>query len=118
MDPNSQHSKRQDNVISALNVAIDGMNLAKDILSGTPGKAACDSVTALLTMIRVRLISSPPMIYLKLIGKQDSMANRADYVELRLLCAKVCDTLNPGMKGKKPHDLSPSVRKAIEELRG
>ena len=48
--------------------------------------------------------------------KQDSMANKADYVELGLACADVCEALNRGMNGKNLDDLSQSVRKAINQL--
>ena len=44
------------------------------------------------------------------------MANKSDYVELRLACADVCKALGRGMNGKKLVDLSQSVREAIEEL--
>jgi len=44
----------QDNVLSSLNVAIEVLNLAEKISSITPAKAAFGSVSALLTMIRVR----------------------------------------------------------------
>ena len=38
-----------------LNVAIEAMNLAKEVSSVTPAKAVFGSVSVLLTMIRVRL---------------------------------------------------------------
>ena len=44
------------------------------------------------------------------------MANKAEYVELGLVCADVCEALNRGMDGKKLDDLSQSVRKAIDQL--
>ena len=44
------------------------------------------------------------------------MANESDYIELGLACANVCKVLDRGMNGKKPDDLSQSVREAIEEL--
>jgi len=43
-----------DNVVSSLDVAIEALNLAEKISSITPAKAAFGSVSALLTMIRVR----------------------------------------------------------------
>ena len=54
MDKNSQRENRRDNVLSALNVAIEGLNLTKEILSATPAKAVCGSVGVVLVMIRVR----------------------------------------------------------------
>ena len=53
MDTKSQRQKRQDNTLSLLNVAIEAMNLAKEISSMTPAKAVFGSVSVLLAMIRV-----------------------------------------------------------------
>ena len=44
---------------------------------------------------------------------QDSMSNKADYVELGLACAEVCKALERGMGGKKPNQ---SVCEAIAQL--
>ena len=55
MDPDSQRRKRLDGNLSLLNVAIEVMNLAKEVSSVTPAKAVFGSVSALLTMIRVGL---------------------------------------------------------------
>ena len=44
------------------------------------------------------------------------MANKSEYVELGLTCAKVCRALDRGMNGKKTDDLSQSVREAIAQL--
>ena len=54
MDVNSQQPKGQDGALSSLNMAIDAINLAKDIVDIAPAKAAFGTVSALLTMIRVR----------------------------------------------------------------
>lgn len=53
MDTNAPQPKRRDNVLTSLNVAIDVVNIAKDALSMTPAKAACYSVSVILTMIKV-----------------------------------------------------------------
>ena len=45
------------------------------------------------------------------------MANKSDYVELGLTCAKVCKALHLGMGGRELDDLSQSVREAIEQLK-
>ena len=50
MDANSQ---RQDNTLSLLSVAIDAMDLVKEISSVAPAKAVFGSVSIILTMIRV-----------------------------------------------------------------
>ena len=53
MDTKSQPQRRQDNVISSLNVAIEAANLAKEVLSITPAKVVCGSISVLLTAIKV-----------------------------------------------------------------
>jgi len=53
MDTNSQRPKRPDVILSSLNAAIDAMNIAKDVLSMTPAKAAFGSVSVILIAIRV-----------------------------------------------------------------
>ena len=47
---------------------------------------------------------------------QDSMMNKADYVELGLACADVCKALDRGMEGRRADELSQSVLEAIEQL--
>jgi len=56
MTTESQQPKRQEGALSSLNVAIDIVNLAKEVSNVTPATAAFGSVTILLTMIRVRLL--------------------------------------------------------------
>jgi len=53
MSNKSQQPKEREGVISALNVAIEGMNLAKEISSITPAKAVFGSVNVVLVMIKV-----------------------------------------------------------------
>ena len=53
MDVTSPPPKVQDRILSALNVAIEALNLAKEVSSPTPAKAVFGSVSVLLTMIRV-----------------------------------------------------------------
>jgi hypothetical protein len=55
MDTYPQRPKGRDGALSTLNVTIDALNLAKDIVDIAPAKAAFGSVIALLTMINVRL---------------------------------------------------------------
>ena len=54
MDAKTQRPKGRDGALSTLNVAIEVLTLAKEVSSITPAKAAFGSVSALLTMIRVR----------------------------------------------------------------
>jgi len=49
-----QRPKGRNGVLSSLSVAIDALNLAKEVSSITPAKAAFGTVSSLLTMIRVR----------------------------------------------------------------
>ena len=53
MTDKSQQSNGRDGVLSTLNLAIDGLNLAKEVSSITPVKAAFGTVAILLAMIRV-----------------------------------------------------------------
>ena len=48
-----QQPKDQDGVLSSLKVAIDGLNIAKEVVNVAPAKAAFGTVATLLTMIRV-----------------------------------------------------------------
>ena len=56
MSDKCQQPQGQDGALSALNVAIDGLNLAKEVVSITPAKAVIGSVAILLAMIRVSLL--------------------------------------------------------------
>ena len=58
MGTESQRPKGRDGTFSSLNVAIEALNLAKEVSSVTPAKAVFGSVSILLTMIRVRFL--PP----------------------------------------------------------
>jgi len=56
MEANSRRQRGRDNSLSSLSVAIETLNLAKDISCITPAKAVFGSVSSLLTMIRVRFL--------------------------------------------------------------
>ena len=56
MEAGSQKQKRRDGALSTLNIAIDALNLAKEVSSITPAKAAFGSVSILLVMIKVRFL--------------------------------------------------------------
>ena len=53
MDPKSKQSKHRDNVLSSLNVIIEGLNIAGDLSSIMLAKAVFSTVNIILTMIRV-----------------------------------------------------------------
>ena len=114
MKPKSQRPKREDNTLSLMNAIIEVSNLAKELSSPTPAKAVFGSVSILLTMIKVH--SSSPMVYSRLIRDQDSKTNKSDYVDLGLACVNVCKALHRGMDGKELDDFGQSVREAIDQL--
>jgi len=53
MASNAPQPKRRDNVLSTLNVAIEALNLAKELSSFTPAKAVFGSVSIIVTTIKV-----------------------------------------------------------------
>ena len=56
MSAKSQQPEERDGAISALNTAIETLNLAKEVSSVTPAKAVFGSVSVILAMIRVSLL--------------------------------------------------------------
>ena len=62
MDKNSRRQKRKENTISTLNAAIEALNLTKEVLSITPAKAVCGSVSVVLAMIRVCFLLVHPTL--------------------------------------------------------
>ena len=56
MTDKSQRPKERENALSTLNVAIDGLNLAKELSGITPATAVFGSISILLTMIRVSFL--------------------------------------------------------------
>jgi len=114
MTAKPQRPKGRDGTLSSLNMAIEAMNLAKEVSSITPAKAVFGSVSILLTMVMVRFHVSygrSTFTY-----GQDSMANKLDYVELSLACADVCRALDRGMNKRRTNELSRPVYEAIEQL--
>jgi len=97
-----------------LNAAIKTLDLAKTS-SILPAKAVFNSVTTLLTTIRVRS-SSSATIYSKFTPSQDARIKELDCIELGLSCADVCQTLERGTNGRKQDELSLSVYDAINQL--
>ena len=55
MKTKSQRPEERDGAISALNAAIETLNLVKEVSSVTPVKAVFGSVSVILAMIRVSL---------------------------------------------------------------
>jgi len=53
MAAKSKRPKGRDGALSVLNVAIDTLNLSKEVSSITPANAVFGSVSILLTMIKV-----------------------------------------------------------------
>lgn len=107
--------KHHDNALSTLSVAVNVLNVAKDVSVIAPAQAAFGSVVALLTMIRVRYLSCCGN-GLRLTPVQDCMANEQEYIELGLNCANICKVLDRGTNGKKQEELGQSVCEAINQL--
>ena len=95
-------------------MAIEALNLAKEISSITPARAVFASVSVILTMIKVGSFYVGQLQANRSI--EDTMMNKEDYVELALTCANVCIALNRGLNGKQLEDLKTSVCKAIKQL--
>jgi len=53
MEPNARRQKRRETLLSSLDVAIETLNIAKEIASITPAKAVFGSVSVILAMIKV-----------------------------------------------------------------
>ena len=58
MEAESQQPKGREAAISALNEAVEAMNLAEKISTITPAKTTFGSVSTLLTLIRVCFLPS------------------------------------------------------------
>jgi len=56
MDPDTPQSRRRENILSSLNIAIETLNLAKELSPITPAKAVFGSVSVILTIIKVGLL--------------------------------------------------------------
>ena len=56
MDSKPKQSKRRENVLSSLNVIIEGLKMAESLSSITPAKAVFSTVSFILTMIRVSFL--------------------------------------------------------------
>ena len=56
MNAGSQRPNGREGTISALNIAIEALNLAKEVSSITPAKAVFGTVSVILTMIKVSFL--------------------------------------------------------------
>jgi len=110
----SQRQKRRDTTLSSLNAAIEALDFMKEATTITPAPAVFDTVSALLTTIRVRFPSSPAIH--PSTSNQNSMANKVDFAELGLACADACKALDRGMNERRSGELSRPVGEAIEHL--
>ena len=116
MTTNPQRSEGRDGAVSMLNVAIEDLNLAKEISSFTPARDAFGSASGILAMIKVRTFLLSAAMSFSFKFSQDSMANEPDYIDLALSCAEVCDALDQGLKGKRFDELDQLVLRAIWQL--
>ena len=72
MEAEPQRQKGRDGSISSLNIAIEAMNLAKEVSSISPAKAIFGSVSILLTMVKVRFLAPyDPMFYVHMLPGLD-----------------------------------------------
>lgn len=116
MATNSQRPKGRDNVLSALNVFIEVLNVAKEASCITPAQAVFTTVVVVLVMIRVRFFMFCAATGSPLTPDQESMVNQEEYVDLGLNCAEICAVLDRGTKGKRTEDINQSVLEAINQL--
>ncbi|KAF9789220.1 hypothetical protein BJ322DRAFT_526902 [Thelephora terrestris] len=100
MQGSSDTRKRsgRDKLISTFTIAVEGFDLAKELLNITPAKEAFGSASIILTMIR------------------DAMLNDKGYIGLGIDCAGVCMALGRAMHDKPLAELNPSVSHAITQL--
>ena len=116
MDAKSKQSKHRDDVLSSLNVVIEGLCVAERLSSITPAKAVFSTVSAILTMIRVSFLplrGDPLRVNEMHTGP---MINENDYVDLGFVCNTVCTVLDRGLRRKQLRELSGSVLDAIDRL--
>ena len=116
MEVKPQRPEGREGVISVLNGFIEALNLAKEVASNTPAKAAFGSVVVILSMVRVSRFLALCCIGYQLKSTQDDLINQMDYVDLGLACAEVCAALDRGLKEKGLGDLNDSVCEAINQL--
>ena len=106
--------KGRESDISALNAVIEALNLAKEVSSIVPAEAVFASVSVILAMIRVSFLPVfVDRLQTEIHPGQDTMVDRADYIELGLACTDVRTALNQGLNGKR---LNNSVREAINRF--
>ena len=98
-----------------LDEAIEVMDQAEKRSCIAPAKAVFGSVGCLLTVVKVRFLSSA-IICSRFTRNQEPTANDTDCVELGLSCADVCQALDRGLNGRRVGELNQSVLGAIEQL--
>ena len=108
--------KWRDGALTALDVFIQGLSLAKDTCHIPPAQIAFGTAAALLTMIRVCFSSSPNTIKPLTRVVQDTMTNNQDFIDLGRACGDVCQTLYRKLKGKRSEELNQSILDAIGDL--
>ena len=105
----------REDAVSALNEAIEALNLMKELSNIMPTGALFGSVSVILRTIRVSFLCFL-LTDCRLKCTQDTMIKQADYVELGLACADICTTLYRGLSGKRATDLNYSALDAISQL--
>ena len=115
MSDNSKRPKDKAEVLSTLDMAINGVDLAKKVARIELARAVFGTVALLLVMIRV----SFPLFCgrcSRFTPDQDTMVNEQDYVDLGLFCGDICKALERGISGKKLRHLSKPVCDAMNRL--
>lgn len=96
-----------------MDVAIEVLNVAKEISGIAPIQAALGSLGGLLTVIRVRSLLLYGGRAFDFMFVQDTMASEQGYVELGLSCADICQALDRGTDEKKSDE--NKVEKKVDE---
>ena len=108
MTSKPQRRKGPDGPVSMLNIAMDALNLVKDICAVPPAQATFGFISALLTMVGARTLQShddDPRFHIY----SGYYGDRQDYVELGLFRVDVYRALDRGLDGKRLDELSKPV---------
>ena len=115
MATKSLRPKARDAALSRLDVAIEVLNVAKEISGIAPIQAALGSLGGLLTVIRVRSLLLRGGRAFDFMFVQDTMASEQGYVELGLSCADICQALDRGTEAKKSDENKVDEKKVDEK---
>ena len=118
MTDKSQRPKGRDGVLSSLNMAIDGLNLAKEVSSITPAKAIFGSVSILLTMIRVSFLFCDSEVF-RAHAQSGRDGQRTGLRRARALLRRYLPSPRPGDEWKetrRPQQICVRRDKSIDDV--